>query len=383
MSQTETIEAAGTDWVKRAEELGRAFAERAASHDQDDLFVRRNCEELKAAKIYSAGVPVLLGGGGASYEELCGIVRTLARACGSTALALSMHMHLLATLVWRRKHLSAPVDPLLRRIAADQAILVSTGGADWLAGSGKAEPVDGGFRVTGRKIFASGCQAGDLLLTMAVLDDPAQGPTVLHFGLPMNSPEIKILETWRSLGMRGTGSHDLELNGVFVPESAVIVRRPQGKWHPAMHVVAMEALPLIYSAYTGVAEAARDIAVKEARRKNRAGDLELVVGAMENELAAARMALRTLVEAGAEGKPGPETTNATMTARTLSARSCIKTVELAMEAAGGAAFYRSLGLERLFRDVQGARYHPMREPAQQRYAGRMALGLSIDGDAPN
>jgi acyl-CoA dehydrogenase len=50
-----------------------------------------------------------------------------------------------------------------------------------------------------------------------------------------------------------------------------------------------------------------------------------------------------------------------------------------MEAAGGAAFYRSLGLERAFRDVQGARFHPLQENPQARYAGRLALGLDIDG----
>ena len=44
-----------------------------------------------------------------------------------------------------------------------------------------------------------------------------------------------------------------------------------------------------------------------------------------------------------------------------------------------AAFYRSVGLERLFRDVQGARYHPLQEKVQLRYAGRLALGLDIDG----
>ncbi|PYN35416.1 MAG: hypothetical protein DME01_12155 [Candidatus Rokuibacteriota bacterium] len=56
-----------------------------------------------------------------------------------------------------------------------------------------------------------------------------------------------------------------------------------------------------------------------------------------------------------------------------------KTVERAMEVAGGAGFYRGLGLERLFRDVQGARYHHVREPAQVLYAGRLALGLDVNG----
>jgi acyl-CoA dehydrogenase len=63
----------------------------------------------------------------------------------------------------------------------------------------------------------------------------------------------------------------------------------------------------------------------------------------------------------------------------MAAQGAIRTVERAMEVAGGAGFYRELGLERAFRDVQGARYHPLQEKAQLRYAGRLALGLDIDG----
>jgi alkylation response protein AidB-like acyl-CoA dehydrogenase len=52
-------------------------------------------------------------------------------------------------------------------------------------------------------------------------------------------------------------------------------------------------------------------------------------------------------------------------------------VEKAFELAGGAAFYRSAGMERLFRDIQGARFHPVQEMPQRRYAGRLALGLPL------
>jgi len=74
-----------------------------------------------------------------------------------------------------------------------------------------------------------------------------------------------------------------------------------------------------------------------------------------------------------------ETTNVAMTGRTLAGRHAIRAVEKAMEVAGGASFFRSLGLERMFRDVQGARYHPLQEKPQILYAGRMALGLDVDG----
>ena len=65
--------------------------------------------------------------------------------------------------------------------------------------------------------------------------------------------------------------------------------------------------------------------------------------------------------------------------RTLVGRSAIRTVEKAMEVTGGAAFFRSLGLERMFRDVQAARYHPLQEKPQLRYTGRLALGLDVNG----
>ena len=77
--------------------------------------------------------------------------------------------------------------------------------------------------------------------------------------------------------------------------------------------------------------------------------------------------------------PGPETTNRAVIARTLAGQAAIRTVERAMEAAGGVSFYRGVGLERAFRDVQGARFHPLQKKAQLRYTGRLALGLDIDG----
>lgn len=262
-------------------------------------------------------------------------------------------------------------------MVAENLTLVSSGGSDWLDGSCDAVPVEGGFRVSGRKIFASGSPLGDLLVTMAVQQTP-EGPTVLHLAIPLKAQGVTILDTWRTLGMRGTGSHDIELKDVFVPDAAVTVRRPSGKWHPLMHMVTMIAFPLIYSVYVGLAEAARDKAVAMAARKT-SDDLTQIVGEMDTELAAARMALSDMLAVIEAGEPGEAASNRVMMGRTLAARSAIRTVEKAMEAAGGGAFYRKAGLERIWRDVQAARYHPLQEKAQARLAGRMALGLPVDG----
>jgi alkylation response protein AidB-like acyl-CoA dehydrogenase len=373
-----TDRASRTDWVAIAAELVPAFAARAAGHDADDTFVSENYADLRRRRVFSAAVPAELGGGGASHAEMCEMLRTLAHGCSSTALALSMHTHQVLVPAWRWRHERAPIDGLLRRLAADELILASSGGSDWLTGSGRAEKVDGGYRVSARKIFASGSPAADLFSTMAVYDDPADGPTVLHFVIAMDAPGVRLHDNWRTLGMRGTGSNDVTLDGVFVPDAAIGVRRPSGRWSHAWHVVAANALPIIYSVYVGVAEAARDVAVREAGRRRDDHAVQDMVGAMETELAAARLAWRSMVDAANRGPVGPEVTNDVMIGRTLVGQAVLRTAEVAMEAAGGAAFFRSVGLERLFRDVQGARYHALRGPAQRRYTGRLALGLDVN-----
>jgi alkylation response protein AidB-like acyl-CoA dehydrogenase len=381
MTPTETVptdRTSRTDWLAIAEELLPAFAARAAAHDADDTFVAENFAELRRRRMFSAAVPTELGGGGASHADLCDVLRTLAHGCSSTALAFSMHTHQVLIPVWRWCHDRAPVDGFLRRLATEELILASSGGSDWLTGSGRAEKVDGGYLVTARKIFASGSPAADLFSTMAVYDDPNDGPTVLHFMIPFEAPGVKIHDNWRTLGMRATGSNDVTLDGVFVPEAAVGVRRPSGRWSRPWHLVAAMALPIVYSVYVGVAEAARDVAVREAMRRRDDLATQELVGALDTELTAARLALRSMIAAANRDRVGPDVTNEVTMGRTLVGQAVLRTAELAMEAAGGAAFFRSVGLERLFRDVQGARYHALRGSAQRRYAGRLALGLDVN-----
>ena len=366
-------------WTAIVRQLGPGFASRAAAHDADDSFVADNYAELRAHRFFSAGVPTELGGGGAPHAELADVLRVLATYCSSTALALSMHTHQVLIPTWRWRHDQAPVDAFLRRVAAEELILVSSGGSDWVAGSGTAKKVDGGYRISGRKVFSSGAPAGDLLMTMAIYDDPKDGPTVLHFAVPLNAAGVKREDTWRTLGMRGTGSDDTMLEDVFVPDAAIGVRRPAGQWSLPMHVTAAIALPLIYAVYVGVAEAARSLALAVAAKRREDPTIQRLVGEMENELTAARLGLRHMLDAAALGPMGAETTGQVLIGRTLVAHAAIKTVERAMEVAGGAGFFRALGLERLFRDVQGARYHQVREPAQVLYSGRLALGVDVNG----
>jgi indole-3-acetate monooxygenase len=362
-----------------ARDLGPIFAKHASETADEDKFVADNLALLKSSGLYEAGVPAELGGGGADIDELAAMLRILGYHCGSTALAFSMHTHQVAVPAWRWTHQKATaVEPLLKRIATERIHLLSSGSSDWLNGSGKAEKVDGGYRITARKVFASGAPSGDLLMTSAVLESEGEPPMVLHFGIPMNSPNVRILDTWRTLGMRGTGSHDVLIEGHVVPEAGISVRRTPGEWHPLFHIISSIAFPLVYSVYLGVAESARDLAISLAKRKPANHSILELAGRMDTELTAARLAHESMLTAIRLSAPSAETVNQVMIGRQLVGRHAIAAVDLAMELAGGAGFYRSAGLERKFRDIQAARYHPLQPGPQAQYSGAMALGLPVD-----
>ncbi|WP_119392595.1 acyl-CoA dehydrogenase family protein [Taklimakanibacter lacteus] len=360
------------DITETAHRLGQLFA--AAAPQDEDQFVGHNLKALKEAGLVEAGVPRALGGGGASVDELSEMLRILAHHCASTALAFSMHTHQVAIPAWRYTHQKvAAVEPLLKRIAAERIILLSSGGSDWIAGSGKAEKVEGGYRITARKVFTSAAPIGDLLMTGAVCDGE-----VLHFGIPMNSPNVKVMDNWRTLGMRGTGSHDVVIDGHVVPDAAIAVKRKAGEWHPLFQIIATIAFPLVYSVYVGVAESARDIAVDLARKRRPDRNVMMLVGQMDTHLRAAQMAHASMLAQVRRNAPSADTINEVMIGRQLTAENAIRAVELAMEAAGGAGFYRAQKLEKHFRDIQAARYHPLQSGPQAEYAGAMALGQPID-----
>lgn len=364
--------------IETIRRLGPTFAERAAGHDADDSFVHDNYANLREARIFAAGVPVELGGGGASHRELS-LLRELAHYCSSTALSLSMHTHQVAIPAYRWQQDPLPaLEGLLRRVATDQPVLVSSGASDWLESSGVMTKVAGGYRYTGRKVFASGSPAGAIAMTSGAYDDPVEGPLALHFGLPLNTPRVTVLDNWRTLGMRATGSNDIVIEDAFIPDAAISLRRPRGKWAPIYDLVAMLALPLVLSVYVGVAEKARDIAVTQAARKRNDPVVQMLVGEMETELRTAQVALDSAFDIAESAKPGIETTNEVLMRRTIAGQAAMRTVSKAMDVAGGAAFHRATGLERLWRDVQGARYHPLSEAPQHLMSGRIALGFGSD-----
>lgn len=361
--------------------IGPTFAERAARHDADDSFAAENFDALKEHRVLSALVPAELGGGGAAYGEMCAFLRRLAHCCPSTALALSMHQHLVAAAAFHHRN-GRPGRTLLERVAADEAVLVSTGANDWMDSTGSVERSEGGFRVSARKPFGSGSPEGDILVTSAPFDNSEEGWQVLHFAVPFSAPGLSLADDWRALGMRASGSQTVILDGVFVPDDAVALRRPRGRFHPAWNVVLTVALPLIMSVYTGVAEAAAAIGRDCAAKRRDDPTVPYLLGELTNRMTMTQLAADDMVRLAndLDFSMSIEVTNAVLVRKTIAAEHALATAEKALEAAGGAGFYRARGLERLLRDAHGAQFHPLASTRQHRFSGRVALGLDPIAD---
>jgi alkylation response protein AidB-like acyl-CoA dehydrogenase len=202
---------------------------------------------------------------------------------------------------------------------------------------------------------------------------------VLHFPLPIRDPRVNVLCSWDTLGMRGTGSQDIEIDGAFVADAAIAASRPPGKWHPLFHLITLKAFPLVYSVYAGVADGAREAALAVARRKSQDVLGLIAIGELENAHAALDLAQAAMIEIGAEAQPSVETTHRVMTLRSLVGQASMEVGSRAVDVAGGAGFHRAAGVEQRFRDLQAARFHPLQARQQQLLAARFVLGEDIDG----
>jgi acyl-CoA dehydrogenase len=367
--------------VAWAAELGAKIAPFASAHDRDGTFVTEAFDLFKSTGYLALAVPAELGGRGATIAQVAMAQRELAKFCGSSALAVSMHHHVTLFTAWRHRRGLPGAEATLRRIADDGIVLVSTGGADFTRPRGVAVPVDGGFRVTGRKVFASQVPVGDVFSTMFVLDADGDGKVVLNMAVPVKADGVTVLDNWDTLGMRGTGSHDVEIEDVFVPEDKILARRPYGVVDGPLQVIISNAFPVISAVYLGIAEAARDAAVAIVAGTPRAEDpsIQRQVGLMDNRLRVMGWALDgAIATIGDDPQPAMENVVAMMAAKREIALGGVEVCDLAMEVAGGAGYYRTSPIERCYRDVRGAKFHPFTPEQTLTHAGKVSLGLPAD-----
>jgi alkylation response protein AidB-like acyl-CoA dehydrogenase len=361
---------------KLATAVAEAAAPHADRHDLDGSFVDEGVAAARDLGYLAAPVPVELGGSGGLAADFARSQRILAAACPSTALACSMHLHVVLAAAWRWRRGDTVVEPMLRRVAGDHIVVASSGGNDWTRPDTVATPVDGGWRVSGRKSFGSISPAADVLSTFAVIGAPEPGAEVIAFGLPLKADGVRIEETWDAAGMRGTGSHDIVLEDVSVGEAQVMARRVWGELDRPLLVASLHAWPVIYGTYLGVAEALFETVLSSGKVGVGAARL---VGEIRFHLQVARWALEgVLADLGDDPDPTVENFVSLQLMKREVAMACQEVGRLAAELAGGGAFARRGAVDRMIRDLRAAIYHPYTPETTLVHAGRHRLGLPLD-----
>lgn len=382
-------------FIDLATTLADDFAKRAAQHDEEGSFPYENYARLKESRYTIMTIPEELGGGGASLLERIKAQERLGQGCAPTALAINMHFNALGLLIDLWKTFQDPKRAaILREIA--QGRLICGGSASEpdnaipvLRPRATAKRVDGGWQVSGRKIFSTQSIALDRYFSEALWEDGPEGETIISFLLPPDTPGLTFKDDWHTMGMRATESRSTELKEAFVPEAAVTLQRPAFTRGGITNLF-LRAPFTIAAPYLGIAVAARDFVVEFMRKRPRfplnkpMSHLPSVynkVGEMEMLIESARAMLwKAAAEADIED---PQTwARKSVAARTLVMENAVQVVDLALRAVGGVSYYKRLPLERYYRDVRAALFHPVGTDQTLELLGKTAFGIPMmDDDA--
>lgn len=379
-----------TDWVAVAESLAPVFAGRAERHDREGSFPFENFEDLRGAGILGMTVPARFGGGEASLSTFLRVQEALARGDGSTALALNMH------LIRFGPERESPTYPEhwfeeMCRGAVEHGWLANTAateeGLGSPAGGGTPETtavqVEGGWELHGRKTFTTMAPLLKYFIVMAQVPQPSgERPLLANFVVYRDDPGVRIDETWDSLGMRATGSHDLVLDRVFLPEDRFLNQRKAGG-PDARGAAGLVWFALGVAATTiGIAQAARDYAVAYARERtpNDARTIKDYPG-VRTRIARIDLLLqrsRAMVYDAARAWETKATDGMAPIVRVAAAKvdtlnNCIAAVDLAMRVVGGVSLQKKRPIERYYRDVRAALHNPPLEDRGLEMIARAAL----------
>jgi len=264
--------------------------------------------------------------------------------------------------------------------------------------SGDAVVEDGGYRVTGRWPLGSGCQHSSWIVGGCRILDGEQ-PRLRPDGSPVTrilffpAADCEILDTWHSIGLRGTGSHDYAVADVFVPAArALSFRDPPVEPGPlyaiptiALFATVLAAVPL------GIARHAIDIVRDLARTKiagrsgrslNQDATMQANLGIAEAALRSARAFLYETIEKTWEAVSGGQELGIEQRAMlwlasTHTATAAKQAAELMFSAGGSASPYASAGVERCVRDIHAAGQHIVLAPPNYQMAGQAFLDLDM------
>ncbi len=381
--------------VELAAGLASEFAERAPEYDRDASFPFENYDRMRETGYLGLTVPEELGGMGAGLYELLLAQERLATGDSSTALAVNMHVSPIGQLasLWRSSR-DPKLEEFLRDAAAGKVVYASMtaerGHSILMTSNTVAKRVEGGYRVTGEKIFGTESSVCTQFTTMARYDDPELGPRVMFFRIPRDVEGMAVKQTWDTMGMRGTQSNDFTLDGVFVPDDAVFHSYPVNHFDAIMlKTVWGWAMPSFGAVYLGTGLGAMEYAREQVRKRGKDSDPQVqhLFAEMEVLLETARAVLYRHADEMASAALYTDLDVQEGMARAVLTKhvACTNAAEIvdkALHVVGGAAYYKRSPLERMYRDVRAGPIMPYNNLDAHDLIGKTSLGIEIAPAVP-
>lgn len=358
--------------IAKVRKLGPGFAARAERYDAEASFPFENYEELRRDGLLGLCVPQQYGGLGADFSTYCLVSAEMGRWCGATALTFNMHA---CSALWTGR-LADDLDMSAeeraehethrqlhyRRIVEEGAVYAQPFSEGSAAAAGKAPfgtlaaKVDGGWRLNGKKIFASLSGAADYYGVLCTEDKAVRSMRdTLYLAVPAEAEGVSVTGPWDPLGMRATVSRTLLLENVFVPDEAALL--PRGVYYQAASRWPHMFMTLAPT-YMGLAQAAYDFTIAYLRgevegtggiKRRMYPTKQIAVAEMFVKLQQTWALFRQAIE---EAKCDPSKIERlrAYAAQFTIMENANDLCRLAIRTCGGQSMLKSLPLERLYRD---------------------------------
>ncbi|NWJ97098.1 MAG: acyl-CoA/acyl-ACP dehydrogenase [Chloroflexi bacterium] len=382
---------------KLAAELADEFGKRAAIHEAAGTFPYENYEDLRQSGYLKLSIPEEYGGWGASLAEIVAGQARMGEGCASTALTVTMHLSQIGRAIQTGNWSKAQLESVLHNVVTKGALLNNAASEPATGSPSRGgiptttatfDPTSGGWRINGRKTYTTGAPILHYFMITAAVQHPetpeGTPPKVGSFLLTREMPGLRIEETWNSLAMRLSGSHDLVLEEVQVGPEAYL--GPNQKGTPQQQACSGAwGLPTA-AIYFGVGRAAAKYVAQWARERvpnslnkpiselqhiqEKAGQMELALLSAENTL----FKVTELASDSAYIETQPARLAALVGAtKYLVTNEAIKAVDLAMRICGGASLSMDLPLQRYYRDSRAGLGNPPMDDATILALGKLAL----------
>jgi len=352
--------------------LADSFQERSEQYDREGSFPYENIEELKKSGYTKLSVPEELGGEGISLYELVLLQERLAQGDGSTALSIGWHLGIVMDTAEKKLWKNGAFEKIAKDIVHNGALLNSA-----VSEAATGSPTRGGrpqtlavqegdhWILNGRKTFTTMSPVLDYFIVVAAVEKNGE---IAQFIVPRETKGLEIVETWDTMAMRGTGSHDILLQDVRVPHDALVQVLDQESKKKAngwlLHIPAC---------YMGIALAARNYAVKYANHYkpnsikgpiSELPNIRQLIGEMELKLMSARTFLYSVAERWDQEVEHRYELHAELAAvKHVVTNTAMEIVDKSMRIVGAQSLYHKNPLQRYYRDVRAGLHNPPMDDA--------------------